>query len=118
VVAVFDNEVGGDEAAGLIEPGCYLSTVNLAEVIGVLRNGGWSDDDIENRLEDFDIQVLDFTRPQAMDAGFLRSLTSDWGLSLGDRACLALARELLLPTLTGDRKWANVDVGVQVHLFR
>jgi len=40
------------------------------------------------------------------------------GLSLGDRACLALALREQAPVLTGDRAWSKVDVGVEVVLIR
>jgi PIN domain nuclease of toxin-antitoxin system len=40
------------------------------------------------------------------------------GLSLGDRACLALAAELGVVALTTDREWARADVGVEVALIR
>lgn len=41
-----------------------------------------------------------------------------FGLSLGDRACLALAAELGIPALTADQTWAGLDIGVKVELIR
>jgi PIN domain nuclease of toxin-antitoxin system len=101
-----------------MEPGCYLSTVNLAESVGRLRDTGWSDEEIDEQLAVLGIQISEFSRQQAFDTGFLDDITRAKRLALGDRACLALARELRLPALTGDRVWALVDVGVEVHLFR
>ena len=118
VIAIFNEEVGGQDAADLIAPGCFLSTVNLAEVVAVLRHSGWLEDEIEQQLEAFDIQIVEFSRSHALDAGFLRSVTRSKGLSLGDRACLAVARELRLPALTGDRRWEGLDVGVEMRIFR
>ena len=40
------------------------------------------------------------------------------GLSLGDRACLALAQQLNLPAITADRVWEGVVEDVAVHLIR
>ena len=40
------------------------------------------------------------------------------GLSLGDRACLALALKLNLPALTTDRIWENLNLSVQVQVIR
>ena len=40
------------------------------------------------------------------------------GLSLGDRACLALAQRLRVPAVTADREWANVNVGITIQLVR
>jgi len=48
----------------------------------------------------------------------LRSVTRQHGLSLGDRACLALALRAARPVLTADRAWENVGVGVEIHLLR
>jgi PIN domain nuclease of toxin-antitoxin system len=41
-----------------------------------------------------------------------------FGLSLGDRACLALARMRRLPAVTADRAWARLDLGIAIELVR
>lgn len=48
----------------------------------------------------------------------LRPLTKVAGLSLGDRACLALGLRLGLPVLTTDREWQGLDLGVEVRAAR
>jgi ribonuclease VapC len=55
---------------------------------------------------------------QAYQVGLLRPLTRHAGLSLGDRACLALAKQLGLPALTTDRIWEHVAIGVPVQVIR
>jgi PIN domain nuclease of toxin-antitoxin system len=117
-VAILNSERGGDEAGRLMEAGCFISTVNLAESVGRLRDTGWLDDEIEEQLAVLSIHVREFSQSHAFDTGFLDHITRAKRLALGDRACLALARELHLPVLTGDRVWALVDVGVEVRLFR
>lgn len=59
-----------------------------------------------------------FDTDLALRAALLRNSTRPYGLSLGDRACLALARREGLPVLTADRSWAKLDVGVEVVLIR
>lgn len=54
---------------------------------------------------------------QARDAGLLRPPTRPLGLSLGDRACLALARELDATALSTDRAWAELDLGITVQVL-
>lgn len=63
-------------------------------------------------------RVLPFTLSQARIAADLRPSTSRFGLSLGDRACLALAFELNADVYTTDRAWAKVDIGLKIHLLR
>jgi PIN domain nuclease of toxin-antitoxin system len=62
--------------------------------------------------------VEPFTFAQARVAGELTAKTKSAGLSLGDRACLALALELGAEVYTTDRAWARVDVGCKVNLLR
>jgi len=62
--------------------------------------------------------VAQLTHEDAVTIGRLRPATRGLGLSLGDRACLALGLRLGLPALTADGAWAGVSVGVRVELIR
>jgi len=62
--------------------------------------------------------VVPFTEVRAEAAAALWARTRAAGLSLGDRACLALAAELGVPAVTADRAWAGLDVGVEVVVVR
>jgi PIN domain nuclease of toxin-antitoxin system len=64
------------------------------------------------------MEVVSFDREQAYEAGLLRPLTRGAGLSLGDRACLALARRLGLPAFTADRSLEGLGVGIEVQVIR
>jgi ribonuclease VapC len=64
------------------------------------------------------VDVVDFDRSQAEQAGLLVRHTRSHGLSLGDRACLALAMREASPALTADRIWAKVKLEVEVRLIR
>jgi PIN domain nuclease of toxin-antitoxin system len=112
---ILDEPGAADVAAQLA--GSRLSTVNLAEVAQRLADR-WSDAQVGALLGGFPFQVIDFDRATAMRAGVLRRATKAHGLSLGDRACLALAERLDAPVLTADRAWADLDLGIEVVLIR
>lgn len=95
-----------------------ISTVNLAEIVTKQLAHGTSIESARQEFDDLGIKVADFSRELAEDAGALVSATRKQGLSLGDCACLALARRENLPVLTADRAWRDVDAGVRVELIR
>jgi PIN domain nuclease of toxin-antitoxin system len=69
-------------------------------------------------LEDLDLDVHPFDAEAAYATGALRAATRHLGLSLGDRACLALGRQLGRPVLTTDGAWGSLDLGVTVKPIR
>jgi PIN domain nuclease of toxin-antitoxin system len=48
----------------------------------------------------------------------MHAITQGQGLSLGDRACLALARWLTATALTTDRAWSRLGLGVPIEVIR
>lgn len=117
VLAVVLIEPGGDMVRPLMADS-LLSAVNLAEVATRLLDLGFPSAKIDSRLERLRFTVVSFDEGLALSAGLLRAQTRHLGLSVGDRACLALAQREGLPVLTGDRAWARLDVGVEVVLIR
>jgi PIN domain nuclease of toxin-antitoxin system len=117
VLAVILTEAGGDMVRPLIADS-LLSAVNLAEVTTRLLDLGFPSAKIDSHLERLRFAVIPFDEGLALGAGLLRVETRHLGLSVGDRACLALAQREGLPVLTGDRAWARLDVGVEVVLIR
>ena len=95
-----------------------MSTVNLSEVAVKLMEVGGTPPMTREILESLPIELHDFTPGLAFQAAGLRGRTRSQGLSLGDRACLALGISLGLPVLTGDRAWLNLDLGVHIELVR
>ena len=98
--------------------GATISAVNLCEVMSKLHDDGLNDIQADAAVSAMDLRVISFDEPQARIAARLRAITRDAGLSLGDRACLALGLYLGLPVITADRAWASLDVGVEVVLIR
>lgn len=98
--------------------GCWISSVNLSEVLTKLIAGGLAERDAETAVGRLDLRVVPFDRPQAQSAARLWSQTRQAGLSLGDRACIALALQLSRPAVTADRIWRNLGIGAEVVLIR
>ncbi|MBC7520571.1 MAG: type II toxin-antitoxin system VapC family toxin [Sandarakinorhabdus sp.] len=117
VLAVLFNEAGRDIVIDLGQGGT-ISAVNLAEV---LTRSADKDVPVEVRraiVGDMGLNVVAFDANAAELAAELRAPTRRLGLSLADRACLALARTRGLTALTGDRAWADLDIGVEIMLIR
>lgn len=117
VLAVVLTEPGGDIVRPLIADS-LLNAVNLAEVTTRLLDLGFPSARIDSRLARLRFTVVPFDEGLALSAGLLRAQTRHLGLSVGDRACLALAQREQLPALTADRSWTKLDVGVEVVLIR
>ena len=98
-------------------PGALLSTVNHCEAIAKLCDGGVPASEARTAIEATGVTLVDFDADQSSDAGALRVQTKRAGLSLGDRACLVLARSRGLPAMTADSAWANVE-GFDVIFIR
>jgi ribonuclease VapC len=98
--------------------GATISAVNLSEVLERLCSGGLSQLEAEQAVAALNLRVAEFDEPQARLAAYLRPETRRAGLSLCDRACLALGLRLGYPVITADRAWASVDVGVAIVLIR
>lgn len=117
LLALLNMEPGHEEIARIITHAA-ISTVNLSEVAAKLSESSMPGEEIRNALEGLALEAHDFGRELAFQAGLLRPLTRSRGLSLGDRACLALGQQLNLPVLTTDRAWEGLDLEVEVRLVR
>lgn len=117
LLAVLHDEPGGKE----IEPHldrAALSTVNLAEVVQRSVAQGVASEGLREDLEALGLTIVPFTANDAVLAAELWRETRSLGLSLGDRACIALALRLGLPVLTADRAWGELRLDVDVTLIR
>ena len=117
LLALLNAEPGGELVAEAL-PECVMSAVNLSEVVAKLAEAGMPGDVIKQALGALLLEVVAFDAAQAYEAGLLQPSTRAAGLSLGDRSCLGLARILGLPTVTADRRWATLMVGVEVRVIR
>ena len=117
ILAVLHKEPGSSH----VEPhmaGSLVSSVNLAEVGARLSDQGMPMDAVQSVIAALGMQVVAFDETQAIASAALRAKTRKFGLSLGDRACLALAERERLPVMTGDRTWAQLTIGFEIRVFR
>ena len=117
VLADLRDEPGADVVRSA-SPTSYLSAVNYAEIITKLIEAGTTPEIAGEIAEQFACTIVAADQSRAASAGKLHAKTRRSGVSLGDRFCLALAQELSLPALTGDRRWKALDLGVEVILIR
>ncbi len=117
MIAFLKDEVGSATVLAAM-PDAVISSVNLAEVVTRLIDDGFAFEDVRTAIANTSIDTIGFDYEFAFGAGALREPTRAYGLSLGDRACLALAQRLGIPALTADRQWALIDIGVEVRLIR
>jgi ribonuclease VapC len=112
------NEERGAESLGGVIFDSMMSSVNLAEVVAKLIARGATTEKYTTILAEVDLQIVDFTKGMAETSGHLVPKTRHRGLSLGDRACIALAISKGLPAFTADKNWAGLDVGCEIRLIR
>lgn len=123
LLAYLLDEPGAEVVEEALADDAHLSTVNLSEVLArLIRN----DETIVSRIAEGwrpagPYTVAPFLDADAARAAWLWPTTKPFGLSLGDRACLAVAHRLDVPVLTSDQAWGRIDrdaIGVDVHLIR
>jgi ribonuclease VapC len=117
ILAHINDEPGSDNAAQYFGD-ALISAVNLAEVTGKLVERGASLGLVRLALSRYGLQVAIFDEELAELTGALRAATKSFGLSLGDRACLALGQRYSLPVLTADRMWKELGLPIEVRLLR
>jgi ribonuclease VapC len=111
------SEPGADAVEEALEHAA-VSTVNWSEVCQRSIAHGVDVSDLRADTEALGVQLTAFSVEDAEQAAELWSATRHLGLSLGDRACLGLARRLGQPALTADRAWLDLDVGVEIRTIR
>src|SRR5208282_4633895 len=108
VLAYLLREPGGEDVAAAIDLGAGLGTANLAEIMTRLVRDGVAVDTARGVLDDLPVILVDVDADLALRAGEMVLASRRFGLSLGDRLCLALAIREKVPALTADTAWAEI----------
>jgi ribonuclease VapC len=108
ILCVMLQEKGSDKVEPLLDT-AVISAVNFAEVFSKLRDRGVDETMISAIIAEFEPVVVDFDKRLALHAAELRNKTRHRGLSLGDRACLALAASRGAVAVTTDKAWQDLS---------
>jgi len=125
-VSVIDSsallaEVFGEPGADVVVrslPGSVMSTVNWSEVAQKSSLRGLRTRPLRLRVQLGGLTLIPFSSQHAETAAALWPQASRYGISLADRACMALAIELGATIITANRRWAELDLPVPVEAIR
>jgi len=117
LIAYLHQEPGWETVRANISESC-IGSVNWCEVAQKIGQKGLNADKARDFLYELGMAIAPFSVAQAELAARLWGSTNQYGLSLADRACLALAMDRELPILTADRVWAELDLAIEIRLLR
>jgi ribonuclease VapC len=117
ILAVLFSEMGSDAVVPLLG-GALVSAVNLSEVYAVLVRRGLDAGVAWRQLEGLGCEICPMDKEQARVAGELAARSRTRELSLGDRACLALAVQRKATVYTTNAAWKNLGIGVEIQVIR
>lgn len=118
LLALIKNESGADKVEQLLGS-IIMSSVNVSEVATILFNHDMSMKDFNESILPLISTILSFDENQALITASLYKKTKTKGLSLGDRACIALGMHLQIPIYTADKIWSEIDLdNADVRLIR
>ncbi len=101
-----------------ILPIAFISTVNWCEVVQKLRTRQVDDEEVRKNLEILGLQWISFNLRHSKKAGELWQATMPFGLSLGDRACLATGWVENMPVMAADQVWQKLSLSLEIQLIR
>ena len=123
ILAYLFDEDGADLVEAALNDSTYIGSINWAEVLSKVEDKGHSSEILivtltNQGLLGNTLEILATTEEDALLIAQLRPQTKQRGLSLGDRACLALGMRLKIPVMTADTAWRNLALKVPVQMIR
>jgi ribonuclease VapC len=116
ILALLHDEPGGDAVVALL-PASVISSVNWAEVLQKSNRYGIDTEGMSGDLRALGVEIPAYDVEDAEATADLWAAGAQH-LSLGDRACLALARRRGLVAVTADRGWQGLDIGIEIQTIR
>jgi ribonuclease VapC len=117
VLAALNREPGEARVISALDD-AVICAVNYSEIVAKLCDKGIPEQRALSELKGLQLTVIPFDTKRAEAAGALRPLTRDFGLSLGDRACLSLAMSYQVKALTADHGWVGLETLAQIEFLR
>lgn len=118
LLALIKNEPGSQMVEELLGH-IIMSSINVSEVAATLMQSTMTFEESQECILPLISSLIPFDEPQAFQTAALKKQTKSWGLSLGDRACIALGMTKQLPIYTADRIWKELKIeGVDIRLIR
>ena len=117
-IAILKKESGYKQAEDLLASSC-ISTVNFSEFITVMLRKHIALEDAKFITRDFFPYIIEFNQEIAEITGALYNETNKFGLSLGDRACIATGMKHDLEIYTADKAWLECEIpNANIKLIR
>lgn len=117
LLAFLHDEPGAEQVWSAL-PGALVGAVNWSEVVQKSLQRQADISGMQQEFIDAGVVFVPFTAEHAEIAALLWDKTRAFGLSLADRACLALAMERQLPILTADQAWSGPSLNLDIQLIR
>jgi ribonuclease VapC len=93
-----------------------ISSVNLCELVSILAKNSIPENEIDEIINDIVPEIIPFCENVGIKAGKLSKFTTEYGLSLGDRACIATAEYYNMNVYTADKVWAKLEKNVSTKI--
>jgi ribonuclease VapC len=118
ILAILRGEPGCDYVQELLQSEeCAISSVNMAEVGSKLIDYGLPPEEFPRIARQLQIDIVDFNTDQSIQSAQIRKITRSAGLSLGDRACVALTQLMKGCVVTSDRAWIDIAETTQIKVL-
>lgn len=117
LIAFLLGETSKEQVGDRLKGSC-MSAINYSEVLSRFAKDGVDIQALGQMIRRSGVEIVPFAAEEALVAAELLTSTSHLGLSLGDRACLALALSRGVNALTADKIWMRLDVGIGVECIR
>lgn len=118
ILAYVYDEHGAATVEEWIEKGAAASTLTAQETISKLAQNGMPRTEAEEVISSLGLVFHALDLKLAIEAGMMFPFTKAYGLSHGDRACLALTKVLAIPVLTADKAWSKVAEALDVEVIQ